>query len=69
MFSANYIDQSIATFMRLKEGETTLAILKNTAMCLKNLIWLVEIITQYANTKFTWTRPVMGSYQIPYVIE
>ena len=32
MFSANYIDQPIVTFMRLKESQTTFVIFKITAL-------------------------------------
>ena len=52
VFSANYMGQSIVIFIRLKVGWTTFVIFNNTALCLKNFIWLVQIMTQYANTKF-----------------
>ena len=52
VFSANYIDQSIVTFMPLKVRLTTFLIFKNTALGLKYAICLVEIMTLYAKTKF-----------------
>ena len=42
----------------------------NTALRLNDAFWLVKIVTQSPNnkvyTKFTWTRSVLGSYQILY---
>ena len=47
-------------------------IFKTSALRLKYALWLVEIMTQYANykvhEKFTWTWSVMESYQILYAI-
>ena len=46
-------------------NKSTFIIFKNTALCLKYANWLpvVVIMTQFAITKFTWTRSLMGSYQ------
>ena len=52
LFSANYIDQSIITFYATKSRLNDVIIFKNTALHLKYAIWLVEIMMQYANTKF-----------------
>ena len=53
-------------------NKTTFIFYKNTALCLKYTIWLVEIMMKYANykvpTMFTWTPSVMESYQILYAI-
>ena len=75
-----HVSESISevlTFGPFKSGRTTCwrwlenvnyIIFKNTAISLNYAIWLIKIMTQYPNykvyTKFTWTRSVMGSYQI-----
>ena len=55
-----------------KRNNKTTFIIKNTALRLKYIILLVEIMTRYANykahTKFNWTQSVMWSYQILYAI-
>ena len=57
MFSANYIDLSNID-LNATEGISdvltllTFIVFKNTALCLKYAIWLVEIMKEYANTKF-----------------
>ena len=53
---------------RKSNNKTTFIIFKNTALHLKYAIWLVELMMQYANTKFTWTCSITGSYQILYAI-
>ena len=69
-----YVTEGISEALTVDlSTKVTFIIFKNTALCLKYAIWLVEIMMQYANykvhTKFTWTPSVMGSYQILYGIE
>ena len=47
-----------------KYGTLTLLTRLLTALLLKYAIWMVEIMTQYANTKLSWIK----SYQIHYAI-
>ena len=56
VFSANYIDHSIVTFIRLKVVET-MSTSSKIVHCVYRTLF-VDIMMQYANTKFirTWTR-------------
>ena len=58
------------TCLRWHENVTTKQLSSSSKYCIsfETCIWLVEIMTHYANTKFIWTQTVMGGYQILYAI-